>query len=136
MSRHLLVLSSQAIRDKAIRWIENLPDWTRVEFREPKRTIPQSDKMWAMLTEVSEQQKWHGQRLSTDDWKLIFLDGLKREVRIVPNLDNNGFVSLSRSSSDLSVGEMSDMIELIYMFGANLEHPVIFQDPVQVIPSL
>jgi hypothetical protein len=43
---------------------------------------------------------------------------------MVPNIDGNGFVSLGRSSSDLSVGEMSDLIELILMFGA--KHNVKF----------
>jgi hypothetical protein len=58
--------------------------------------------MWAMLTEVASQVDYHGTKLTPDDWKLIFLDGLKREMRIVPNLDGNGFVNLGRSSSDLS----------------------------------
>jgi hypothetical protein len=64
--------------------------------------------------------------LRPDDWKLIFLDALKRELRMVPNLDGTGFVNLGRSSSDLSKGEMSDMIELILAFGS--QHGVTFQD--------
>ena len=72
-----------------------------------------------MLTDVSTQVPWHGIKLSPDDWKLLFLDALKREVRMVPNLDGNGFVSLGRSSSDLSKEEMGDLMELISAFGAN-----------------
>ena len=53
-------------------------------------------------------------------------DALKREVRMVPNLDGNGFVSLGRSSSDLSKSEMSDLMELIAAFGA--QHGVEFRD--------
>jgi hypothetical protein len=84
--------------------------------------------MWAMLTDLAAQVKWHGLRLAPDDWKLIFLDALKREVRMVPNLDGNGFVSLGRSSSDLSKAEMTDLIDLISAFGAN--HGVVFHDGV------
>ena len=47
-----------------------------------------------------------------------FLDGLKRELRVVPNLDGTSFVNLGRSSSDLTKQEMSDLIELIAAFGA------------------
>jgi len=36
----------------------------------------------------------------------------------VPNLENNGFVNLSTSSSRLSKAQFSDLIELIYKFGA------------------
>lgn len=82
--------------------------------------------MWAMLTEVSVQLPWHGQKLRPDDWKLIFLDALKRELRIVPNIDGTGFVNLGRSSSDLSKEEMGELIELISAFGA--EHSVAFRE--------
>jgi hypothetical protein len=44
----------------------------------------------------------------------------------VPNLDNNGFVMLSQSSSDLSIDEMSDLITLITAFGE--DHGVQFHD--------
>lgn len=78
-------------------------------------------------TDVAQQLEWHGLRLTPDDWKLIFLDALKQEVRIVPNIDGTGFVNLGRSSSDLSKGEMSDLIEIIHAFGAR--HGVKFMDP-------
>jgi hypothetical protein len=51
-----------------------------VEFKAPKRSLPQNDRMWAMLTDVATQLPWHGIKLSPDDWKLIFLDALKREL--------------------------------------------------------
>jgi hypothetical protein len=119
MSRATLVLANDEFREKAIRWIRGLPAFTRVEFKAPKRTLPQNAKMWIMLTEVAEQLPWHGMKLTADDWKLIFLDGLKSELRLVPNMAGNGFVNLGRSSSDLSVPEMADLIELIGAFGAS-----------------
>lgn len=79
-----------------------------------------------MLTEISHQLEWHGLKLRADDWKLMFLDALKREVRMVPNIDGNGFVNLGRSSSDLSKQEMGDLLELIAAFGA--QHGVQFAD--------
>jgi len=124
MTRATLILASNAVRDRAHNWIDRAPVMTRVQFAGPKRTVPQSDKMWAMLGEVAAQVPWHGLRLSADDYKLIFLDALKREVRMVPNLDGNGFVSLGRSSSALSKSEMSDLIELIYAWG--IQHGVKF----------
>lgn len=126
MSRHVLILANDAIRLRATNWIAKVPVGTRVEFKEPKRTLPQNDRFWAMASDVSSQLTWHGVKLTPDDWKLIFLDALKREVRIVPNLDGNGFVNLGRSSSDLSVAEMTDLMTIIEEFGAN--HGVIFHD--------
>ncbi len=118
MSRAVLILHRQSDRDRASAWVRSAPWGTRITFQEAKRSSDQNAKMWAMLTEVARQVQWHGQRLSADDWKLVFLAALKAELRIVPNLDNTGFVQLGRSSSDLSVSEMADLIDLIAAFGA------------------
>ena len=127
MARALLVLANDVFRQRAIDWIRKAPKDTRIEFKGPKRTLDQNSRMWAMLTDVSTQVVWHGVKLSPDDWKLVFLDGLKRELRLVPNIDGNGFVNLGRSSSDLSKEEMSDLFELMEAFGAT--HGVEFHDP-------
>lgn len=130
MARALLVLTDPHVRRRAIEWIMGAPWNTRVEFKGPKRSLPQNDRMWAMLTELATQLRWHGQRLTADDWKLVMLDALRREtsqqLRIVPNTDGTGFVNLSTSSSDLDKGEMTDLIELMFAFGA--KHGVVFAD--------
>jgi len=131
MSRALLVLWNDAMRAKAIEWIRRAPKEARVTFKGPQRTLPQNDKMWAMLTDVSTQLAWYGKRMTPDDWKLVFLDGLKRELRLVPNITGDGFVNLNRSSSDLSVEEMTNMIELMFAFGA--EHGVVWGDPKEKV---
>lgn len=126
MSRALLTLTADERRDQAIRWIRQAPDGTRVEFKRPKRTLPQNDRFWAMLTDVSTQIPYYGVWLHPDDWKLIFVAALKREMRMVPNLDGDGFVNLGTSSSDLSKEEMSDVIEMIFAYGA--KHGVTFDE--------
>jgi hypothetical protein len=126
MSRAVIVLVDEEKRAKAALWASRLPEGTRVEFKAPRRSLPQNDRMWAMLTDIAMQLPWHGIKLSPDDWKLIFLDALKREIRMVPNIDGSGFVNLGRSSSDLSKTEMTDLIDLMHAFGA--EHNVVFHD--------
>ena len=130
MSRALIIIKGQDDRKRAVALVGKVPFGTRVEFKSAKRTMPQNDRMWAMLTEISKQLPWHGIKLRADDWKLMFMDALKRELRLVPNLDGTGFVNLGRSSRDLSKDEMSDMIELIAEFGAR--HGVVFNDSEQV----
>lgn len=130
MSRAVVILNSRHEREKASRWCLTAPSGTRVEFKEAKRSIPQNARMWAMLTDVAQQVQWHGQRLSADDWKVVFLAGLNQEMRIVPNLNGNGFVQLGRSSSDLSKQEMGDLMELIAALGA--QQGVAFHDREQV----
>lgn len=126
MSRALITIHGRADRERAIKWIGQVKAGTRVEFKDPKRSNDQNSKLWAMLTDVASQLAWHGQRLTPDDWKLVFLDALKREMRIVPNIDGNGFVNLGRSSSNLSKADFGDLLELIAAFGA--QHGVQFHD--------
>jgi hypothetical protein len=126
VSRAAIILNSRAERERVANWAAKLPSGTRVEFKQAKRTLPQNDKLWVTLTEVATQVSWHGAKLTPNDWKLIFLDALKRETRAVPNIDGSGFVELGRSSSNLSKSEMADLIELIHAFGA--EHGVQFRE--------
>ena len=127
MSRALVVIAGQAERAKARRWIDIAPVNTRVTFQAPKRSLPQNSRFWLMLTELAEQLTWHGMKLSPDDWRLVMLDALKREQRIVPNIDGNGFVNLGRSSSDLSKAEFSDLFEVMEAFAAR--EGVTFSEP-------
>lgn len=126
MSRALLVLHNETIRQKAIRWLSKAPKDTRVEFKAPKRTLPQNDKMWAALTDVSAQIAHHGRKLSPDQWKLMFMDELEQESDLVLSLDGQRYINIGRRSSDLSIAEMTDLIEIIYAWG--IFHGVIFKD--------
>lgn len=125
MSRALITLNGSADRQRAARLLADMPAGARVEFKASKRSIPQNDRMWAMLTDVARQLPWHGQKLTAEDWKLVMLDALKQAARTVPNVEGTGFVSLRRSS-DLSKEEMSELIDLIAAFGA--QHGVKFGD--------
>lgn len=99
----------------------------RVTVGEPKRSLEQNDRMWAMLTEVAEQVDWpvdgRMQKLSPEDWKSILSAGLKREQRVAQGVDG-GFVLLGQRTSRMTKREMSDLMELIAAFGA--EHGVTF----------
>jgi hypothetical protein len=132
VGRAVITINSDAKREQARLWLAKAPLGTRLEFKTAKRSLPQNSRMWAMLTDLATQLCWHGKHLKPDEWKLVMLDGLKRDLRIVPNIDGTGFVNLGRSSSDLSKEEMSDLMELIASFGA--QHGVVFNDPMQGEP--
>ena len=81
--------------------------------------------MWAMLHDVSRQVVWHGEKLTPEEWKDVFTAALRRQ-RVTHGIDG-GYVVLGSSTSKMSVGEMSEMIELMFAFGA--EHKVKWSDP-------
>ena len=131
MDRRLYILNSPDTRKTVAAVVGGLTRGFRVEIKAPARTLPQNDRFWASLTAVADQHAHNGVTLSPEDWKLVFLDAYWRfkgeELRLVPNLDGNGFVPLSgRSSSDLTKDEMSELLEMIYAKGA--EWGVIFYD--------
>ncbi len=80
--------------------------------------------LWATLGDIAKQVVWHGQKLSSEDWKHIFTASLKGQ-RSAPGLEG-GFVVLGQSTSRMTVGELRDLIELINAFGAT--HGVKFSD--------
>lgn len=95
-----------------------------VDIRPERRSTEQNSKLWAMLGEVSKQVVWHSQRLTPEEWKHVFSAALKKQ-KVVPGLDG-GFVVLGQSTSQMSKGELSDLIELIHAFGA--EQGVVFKE--------
>jgi hypothetical protein len=48
---------------------------------------------------------------------------------VVPNIEGTGFVALGLSTSRMTKGEMSDLMELIAAFGA--ERGVAWSDPAE-----
>ena len=85
-----------------------------------KRTLDQNAKMWAMLTDVSRQVVWYGEKLSQESWKHIFTASLFKQ-KTVPGIDG-GFVVLGQSTSKMKKRPFAELIELMYAFGA--EHGV------------
>ena len=102
------------------------PTGSRVEFKAPKRTLPQNDRFWAMLTDISTQKTHTGRKFTPDQWKVLFMHACGREVQFLPSLDGSTFIPWGQSSSDLSKDEMTDLIEFIISWCA--ENGVILYD--------
>ena len=94
-----------------------------LEVKPQTRSLEQNARLWAMLTDISDQVEWYGRKLTQDDWKNIFTASLKKQD-VVPGLDG-GFVVLGVSTSKMTKGEMSDLQTLIEAFG--VEKGVFFK---------
>jgi NinB protein len=87
-----------------------------LEVKEKTRSTEQNARMWALLTDVSRQVDWYGQKLTPEEWKDVFSASLKKQ-KAVPGLDG-GFVILGQRTSKMSIREMGELMELIEAFGA------------------
>lgn len=125
--RYQITILSDADRATAVKWCGEVEEGTRIEFKDKQRRNIQNRRMWAMLGDISKQHKHYGRFYADWQWKSLFLYELGREATFMPSLDGNGFLPVGQSSRDLSVKEMSDLIELMFRFGA--ENNVEWKDP-------
>ena len=88
-------------------------------LRKETRSIRQNRLMWSCLTDLSKQVKWFGKNLTPEGFK-DFITGHLNGQELVPNMDGTGFISLTkgRSTSDMTIAEMTAVIELCHAFGA------------------
>jgi hypothetical protein len=117
MPRQFFVLAFENDRRKAMEALKNAPVNSRVDIKDPKRSLPQNDHFHAILTEISSQLIWHGQKWSMEDWKRNLLACFKRDLRMMPSADGKG-IQIVGGTSDLSKDEARDFIEFLYAFGA------------------
>ena len=122
MTKRLWKLTGEVAKKAACREILAAPEGYIVTLAEPTRTLDQNSLLWPLLTEVSKQVDWYGNKLTADEWKDVFSAALKKQ-KVVPGLDG-GFVVCGQSTSRMSKREFSDLVELIYAFGA--ERGVVF----------
>lgn len=86
----------------------------------PRRTLRQNARMWAMLTDISEQIPWVVNdelvMMCPADWKLVLTASLRHEMRIARGIDG-GMVLLGMGTSGMDAETMSNLIELLFAFG-------------------
>ena len=108
---------------------EALQDGYAVEITvKPKkstRSIDANACMWAHLSDLSDQVNWHGNKLTSDEWKEVISAGL-RQQKVIPGIEG-GFVVIGARTSKMSIKEMGAMIELIVAFGS--QQGVRFKSP-------
>jgi hypothetical protein len=87
-------------------------DWILSLKRE--RTLKQNRKLSALIDEILEQRPfYHGVTMTRDSYRELFVRCLRKELRLVPDLDGTGMVPLGGSSSSLSLSEFSGLIDLV-----------------------
>ena len=92
----------------------------KIEPEKKRRSLDQNALMWAKLTELSRCKTWHGIRLSPTNWKHLITASMTNN-RVVPNINNDGFVVLGKSTSSMSTTEMTEVIDIADYLIAELD---------------
>lgn len=119
------ILSTDKARARAIELIVQAQDGWVAELREPKRTLDQNDRFWAMLTDLSRAQP-EGRRLIPEDWKVLMMHACGWECQFLEGLDGRPFPK-GFSSSQLTKGQMASLITFIQAYGD--QHGVKWSEP-------
>lgn len=109
-------LLNETSRRYALQAIAEAPDGMEVTIKQPTRNLEQNAALWAALTDVASQVNWYGEKLTAEEWKDVLSAAWKRQ-RVVRGVDG-GFVVLGARTSKMTKGEMSELLELVYAFGA------------------
>jgi hypothetical protein len=117
-------LNNQLARQAACRAVLDAPEGWICKVTQETRSLDQNALLWPLLTDISQQVEWYGRRLTQYEWKDVFSASL-RKSKVVPGLDG-GFVVLGQRTSVMPKHEFSELIDLIYAFGA--EHGVKFEE--------
>jgi hypothetical protein len=111
-----VILRGDRQREFAKRLIDEAPENSVVKISPLTRSDAQNDKMWALIEDVMNAMP-EGRQHTKDVWKCIFMNALGHETAFAMGLNNEIF-PIGFKSSHLSVRQMSDLIEVIYAYGA------------------
>jgi hypothetical protein len=113
----MLILNNEGDKRRAKEWIDRAPKWSEITFKSPKRSNPQNSRQWAMLSVISDELTWYGQRYDKEAWRDFFMH-LYRGERWMPGDEGMGMVPIGRSSSKLTKTEHSEFTTIIEAFAA------------------
>jgi uncharacterized protein YjeT (DUF2065 family) len=108
-------------RQQALDAVKLAPDDCICTVEQRTRSLEQNRTLWKLLTEISRAIPWQvngaSVMLAPEDWKDIITASLYQENRIARGI-NGGFVMLGRSTSKMTVKQMTELIEFVLAFAA------------------
>ena len=92
-----------------------------VEVREKNRTDEQNAKLHAMLGDIAKQKTFNGQKLSIEQWKMIFVSGHRiatgGTAEMAIGLEGE-VINLRESTARMGVHRLASLIEYIQAWAA------------------
>lgn len=86
-----------------------------------RRTQEQNDKIQPMARDIETAVQWsvngHLRPMPAAKWRHFFAGHVRADSWMVPKIDGDGVLILGVGTSELSVREASDCVELMYAFG-------------------
>ena len=86
------------------------------------RSLKENALLHALLTQISKQKEWAGEKRDVETWKRLITAAWCRargeHVEMLPALDGHGVDIVFRRTSQLTRAECAELIEFLYAWGA------------------
>ncbi len=111
----------QAHQEMSLAWMDYIKPMLiaghklTVSIKPETRSDAQNRLLWSRLTDLEKQIDWYGNKLTNEEWKDVLTAALKKE-KVVPGI-NGGFVVLGQKTSKMNKSEMTELLDLIQVFG-------------------
>lgn len=110
-----VILHGDSQRRFAHELIEKAPKGAVLSIKEAKRSLPQNDFMWQLLSDIS-RSKPDGRHHTPEVWKNLMLHACGHAVQFEMGLNGQPF-PVGFSSSKLSKSQMADLLTFIIQWG-------------------
>lgn len=114
---NVMKLASDAVTDLLVG-----VDTVRIEIREKTRSDEQNAKLHAMLGEIAKQKTFNNEKLSIEQWKMIFVSGhavaTKSKATMAIGLEGE-VINLRESTARMSPKRCASLIEYINAWAAD-----------------
>lgn len=125
-------------RANACRAIMSAEQGMVVTLRKPNRSLDQNAKFHSLCGDIAKARpEYAGIRMDADDWKALLIlshatatKGEGGKLRLVPDLEGEGYVQLRESSARMSVARSSSLIEYVVSWAA--KQGIALADPPAV----
>lgn len=124
MDKQYFILSTDKARQNAIDAIRRAPVNFCVEIKQPNRSLEQNAMLHALIQEISRKLEWAGKKRTVEAWKRLLTAGWLRArgepIEILPAIDGHGVDIVFRRTSDLTVKEMTELLEYVQAWALDL----------------
>lgn len=89
----------------------------QVRIERETRSLEQNALLHALLSDISKQVQWAGKKRDVDTWKRLMVAAWCRanneQVELLPAIDGHGVDIVFKRTSQMSVPELTDLIDFI-----------------------
>lgn len=115
--RKQYILMHQEARQAAINAINEAPEGYYVDIKPRNRSLEQNAMLHALIQEISQKLEWAGKTRTTEAWKRLltaaWLRARGEPIEMLPAIDGHGVDIVFRKTSELTVNEMTELLEYI-----------------------